>query len=233
VELFGKLSDYTVITTVDLKSDFSINQDASDRIKRAGGLAYEKYEQDDHFFGKYDDSFDALSDEELVARAADFVGEIVSLADPRLSERRDIEEIKRSVSDETTRDTLIKARRGQGKFRQAVFDLWGGCAITRCTVPEVLRASHIKPWSLCTGETANDERLDPHNGLLLTATLDALFDKGLISFDDKGDMLISSQLVETQRPLVLNLERKKIIGEELSSKQKKYLKFHRENIFRP
>ncbi|MGO7165362.1 HNH endonuclease, partial [Rhizobium johnstonii] len=58
----------------------------------------------------------------------------------------------------------------------------GRCAVTSCNLPAVLRASHIVPWR----EASNAERLDPENGLPLVATLDALFDVGLISFDDQG-----------------------------------------------
>jgi predicted restriction endonuclease len=65
------------------------------------------------------------------------------------------------------------------------------CAVTSIAVPEVLRASHAKPWAEC----ANDaERLDVFNGFLLTANLDALFDRFLINFDDVGKMLVSPRL---------------------------------------
>jgi predicted restriction endonuclease len=50
----------------------------------------------------------------------------------------------------------------------------------------VLVASHSKKWA----NSSNAERLDPYNGLLLTANVDKLFDSGLISFDDKGGVLI-------------------------------------------
>jgi hypothetical protein len=55
---------------------------------------------------------------------------------------------------------------------------------------DVLRASHIKPWK----KSSNDERLDPENGLLLLANIDILFEKGFVSFDDDGCMLVSKDL---------------------------------------
>jgi len=82
----------------------------------------------------------------------------------------------------TEKDALVKARRGQGKFREAVLSYWGNCAVSNCSELFLLRASHIKPWK----DSTNTERLDRYNGLLLNPNLDAAFDKGLISFADDG-----------------------------------------------
>jgi hypothetical protein len=105
------------------------------------------------------------------------------------------DELKKILSDpsipETTRMALIEARLGQGRFRSALIERWRqGCAVTGCTVLDVLRASHIKPWHASSPE----ERLDPANGILLSANFDALFDSGLISFDDRGRMIVSAQI---------------------------------------
>jgi hypothetical protein len=102
----------------------------------------------------------------------------------------------------TERNALVSARIGQGSFRTAVLAQWERqCAVTGCGTLEVIRASHIKPWRLAT----NTERLDPENGLPLVATLDALFDAGLISFASDGTMLISERLrVEEREKLQLN-----------------------------
>jgi hypothetical protein len=110
----------------------------------------------------------------------------------------DIADIERdrSIPDETTRKALIDARRGQGGFRRNLDVYWGhACAVTKCALRDLLRASHIKPWRYSTRE----ERLDPANGLLLSANIDILFDKGHLSFDDDGRMLISSRLSTTER----------------------------------
>lgn len=91
----------------------------------------------------------------------------------------------------TERDALVSARIGQGGFRTAVLAAWERrCAVTGCGTLEAIRASHIKPWRLAT----NEERLDPENGLPLVATLDALFDAGLIAFASDGAMLVSERL---------------------------------------
>lgn len=93
---------------------------------------------------------------------------------------------------QTEADRTAKVRRGQETYRRRLEDLWGGaCAVTGVAIPELLRASHAKPWAEC--ETGA-ERLSRYNGFLLTANLDALFDKFLISFDEEGEILISPGL---------------------------------------
>jgi hypothetical protein len=96
----------------------------------------------------------------------------------------------------TEAERLVIQRIGQDVFRDALMDYWGGrCPITGITEPGLLRASHIVPWADCT----DAQRLDVHNGLLLSALWDAAFDRGLISFADGGTVLESPQLSETAR----------------------------------
>ncbi|OAD42685.1 hypothetical protein LPB72_07185 [Hydrogenophaga crassostreae] len=91
----------------------------------------------------------------------------------------------------TTREALIAARIGQGAYRQRMLDLWGGsCALTGCSIATVLIASHAKSWV----RSSNEERLDEHNGLLLAASIDRLFDQGLISFNSDGQILLKESL---------------------------------------
>jgi predicted restriction endonuclease len=89
-------------------------------------------------------------------------------------------------------ERLVRQRIGQNKFRDALMDYWGcACAVTGVTIPEVLRASHTKPWAECSTDA---ERLDVFNGFLLSANLDALFDRFLISFDDQGVLVTAPAL---------------------------------------
>lgn len=100
------------------------------------------------------------------------------------------------VPKPTTRLSIGLARRGQGKFRQDLLTAWGGaCAVTGITHARVLRASHVKPWS----ESTNEERLDPNNGLLLCANIDALFDAWLITFTPDGTMDVSPEIDAEER----------------------------------
>ena len=91
-------------------------------------------------------------------------------------------------------------------------------------------ASHIKGWASC--ET-NQERLDGNNGLLLAPNIDKIFDNGFISFEDNGDILVSSKIdQETLNRLGLKLNTKPTVG-PFNKEQKRYLNFHRQNTFKP
>lgn len=91
---------------------------------------------------------------------------------------------------ETEREAIVKARIGQGQFRDSLIGYWETCAVTGCQEQGLLRASHIKPWS----KSEVTERLSLFNGLLLSPTLDACFDSGFISFDDSGMVLVSKKI---------------------------------------
>ena len=96
----------------------------------------------------------------------------------------------------TEAERMVIQRIGQDVFRDALMDYWEGrCPLTGITEPALLRASHIVPWSDCT----DAQRLNVHNGLLLSALWDAAFDKGLVSFADDGTPLASSKLSEVAR----------------------------------
>lgn len=129
------------------------------------------------------------------------------------------------VADETTRQRLIDARLGQGRYRRDLERVWESrCAVTGCDVREVLRASHIKPWR----DSTDAERLDPKNGLLLMAQLDALFDRGLISFDSSGNMLVANSLGHRSLPGVdLSAGLRCPVDASTAS----YLAWHRERLF--
>ncbi|MGG5837958.1 HNH endonuclease [Huaxiibacter chinensis] len=138
----------------------------------------------------------------------------------------DIDIITQDLSiDETTRTALIQARIGQGYFRAECLGLYPACPVTGITFQPLLKASHIKPWSSC--QTAK-ERLDPHNGLMLAAHIDTLFDSGWISFANEGDVLISNRL-DFGTCDKLNLPQKII---ELPKLSFDYLSWHREYVFK-
>ena len=126
----------------------------------------------------------------------------------------------------TERDAIVKARIGQGKFRTSLIDYWSRCAVTGCTETLLLRASHIKPWS----KASVTERLSLYNGLLLSPTLDACFDSGLVSFDDNGKILISPRLsVKDAQALAINSEMQL---HKIAPEHKTFLSYHRENIYK-
>jgi putative restriction endonuclease len=97
-------------------------------------------------------------------------------------------------------ERLVRQRVGQDIYRQSQLDYWGGaCAVTGIALPELLRASHAKPWAECDSD---DERLDVFNGFLLAAHLDALFDRHLMTFDPTGRALFSPRLDPQTRTLL-------------------------------
>ena len=93
----------------------------------------------------------------------------------------------------TERETIIKARIGQGPYRKKLVEIWHGkCSATDLAYEELLVASHIVPWALCD----SSERIDPYNGFLLAPNIDKLFDRGLISFTDEGKLLRSESITD-------------------------------------
>ena len=92
----------------------------------------------------------------------------------------------------TEAERIERVRLGQDLYRKRLMKVWGeACAVTGVKQPELLRASHAIPWAECK---SGAERLSPFNGFLLNVTLDALFDKYLIAFEDSGEIIISPTL---------------------------------------
>lgn len=127
---------------------------------------------------------------------------------------------------ETTRQSLVLARRGQGLFKDRVHRIEKACRVTGVDQPEHLRARHCKPWR----DSTNEERLDGENGLLLTPNIDHLFDRGFIGFEDNGDLIVSPV---AHRPSLSKLgidpSRTLNVG-RFSAGQMNYLGFHRDNV---
>ena len=128
---------------------------------------------------------------------------------------------------ETTRQALIQARRGQGLFKRNVAMYERECRLTHVDNPVHLIASHIKPWR----EASDEERLAAGNGLLLTPSVDHLFDRGFISFDDDGSVLVSP-VADTQslHRMGVNCSSPLFAG-RFNSDQRHFLDYHRQEIF--
>jgi len=128
---------------------------------------------------------------------------------------------------ETTRKALVHARIGQGKFKESVARYERECRLTNVGNPTHLIASHIKPWR----ESDNKERLDGGNGLLLTPSIDHLFDRGFISFGDDGDVLISP-IADCESLAKMGVQSEApIFTGRFNSDQKYFLNYHREQVF--
>jgi putative restriction endonuclease len=129
---------------------------------------------------------------------------------------------------ETEKSALVMSRRGQGLFRQRVGLIEQACRVTKVTQKEYLRASHSKPWR----DSNNEERLNGENGLMLTPDVDFLFDRGFISFENNGTILVSPVAkIDILDKMGLG---KHVLGGNVGSfaeGQKKFLEFHREKVF--
>ncbi len=128
----------------------------------------------------------------------------------------------------SVRDQQIRARRGQSLFRFRVFQIERACRLTGVSNPDLLIASHIKPWRLCA---TTHERLDGANGLLLTPHVDRLFDRGLLGFADDGAVLRSPSLPagDLERLGLARACARKVGA--FSERQRAYLAVHRDSVF--
>lgn len=127
----------------------------------------------------------------------------------------------------TERQQLILARRGQGKFREGVQQVESLCRVTRVDRPEHLRASHCKPWR----DSSDSERLDRQNGLLLTPSIDHLFDRGFISFRQDGGLLVSPVAhQESLARMGVPLQPEANVG-GFTEGQARFLEYHRDAVF--
>ncbi|MCA1491122.1 HNH endonuclease [Sinorhizobium medicae] len=134
--------------------------------------------------------------------------------------------LKQTVPDETTREALVKARVGQGRWRRDLLRHWSGkCAVTGLGVEPLLRASHIKPWR----DADNRERLDVLNGFVLGPAYDAAFDAGLISFEDNGSILLSPRLPANQLVAAGVSDSARV--QSLVDDHRRYLAHHRQSVF--
>ena len=128
---------------------------------------------------------------------------------------------------ETERTALIKARVGQGEFRNKLLEKYDStCIITGIHMPELLIASHIKPWAVSN----NLERLSEDNGLLLNSTYDKLFDCGLITFSDNGAIYISSQ-IDKRDVDILQLHNGELYNLKTNRDLSLNLEYHRDIVF--
>lgn len=126
----------------------------------------------------------------------------------------------------------VKTRVNQNVFRQIVLANYSGkCAVSGIDIPQLLLASHIIPWS-----TNENERLNPENGICLSALYDRAFDKGLIGFNQKYEIQLSNDLNKKNKenyfePYFSFLQGKKINLPAKYLPRKEFIEFHYDVIF--
>ena len=126
------------------------------------------------------------------------------------------------LPNETERKGLVTSRVGQGIYRRRIIHRWEyKCAVTGFDKLNVLIASHIVPWA----DSTDNESMDVHNGILLSPTYDALFDKHLVTFENNGKIILSTA-VETQAFHKIGVTGQERI-QSLSAANHDYLEKHR------
>jgi hypothetical protein len=136
----------------------------------------------------------------------------------------------RQLPTTTEAERLTIQRIGQDVFREMQMEFWSArCAVTGIDQPELLRASHLKPWKECATAA---ERLDPFNGLLLSAHWDAAFDGGLVTLEDDGTLLLSERLTLSARQLLIQNARFPLGVLNLNVAHRPYLRYHRCHVYR-
>jgi len=137
---------------------------------------------------------------------------------------REFEQKVRLLPLTTEAERLVVQRIGQDIFRRSLMDYWQRrCPLTGISDPALLRASHIVPWKVCETDA---QRLDVHNGILLSALWDAAFDRGLVTFADAGHPEFSPALSEAARS-----ELRWKMSLSLTSRQRENLAWHRKHSF--
>jgi len=142
---------------------------------------------------------------------------------------QEVEWVSSKITDDTERETtatnIVASRKGQGLFKSRITYVENSCRVTGAKGQKHLIACHIKPWA----ESDNIEKLDGYNGLLLSPHIHLLFDKGLLSFSDDGDLLISKQCDPS---IVEAWGIREINTGSFRHQQKSYLDYHRKNIYK-
>ena len=157
--------------------------------------------------------------------AHSFVWIISKMNDEKVIKKFNNDQVPYKQLEKKDRESVIKARNGQGLFRRLILRYWLKSSVTDCGCQSVLIASHIKPWAKCN----TVEAIDQYNGLLLTPNLDKLFDQGLISFNDNGTIIISSR-INNDDLSILGINNKMSLR-YIETHHLKYLEYHRKNIF--
>ena len=141
--------------------------------------------------------------------------------------------LKEINPDETESKSLVKIRRVQGFFRDAVLSSYEyQCAFCGFSIVPMLNASHILPWSRTT-----TQRADPQNGLSLCAFHDRAFDRGFMSLSEDFRIILSNEAKIKKKSLMLEIGLIKLEGEKMDLPTRflpdlNAIKYHRENIFR-
>lgn len=139
----------------------------------------------------------------------------------------DEEDLFIETKDEEKRYQIKQARKGQGLYRKQLLEECWYCPFTHITEPELLIASHIKPWR----DSDDNEKIDPKNGFALSPMYDKLFDRGYISFTDEKRVMLSKWFSQRTYKIIGLKENQFIQDLPIDDTRKRYLAYHRDNVF--
>lgn len=131
------------------------------------------------------------------------------------------------------REAIVKTRVNQNFFRAVILASYSNsCCITGLSIPELLVASHIIPWSV-----DEKKRMNPHNGLCLNMLHDKAFDKGLITITPEYVIKLSPSLSKVKykaglETFFIPFENRSIRLPQRFIPDKTFLKYHNDNVFR-
>ena len=177
---------------------------------------------DPYIVGRWiDGKFGLYSDDtvEEIKEEKEFSKESVSIAND-IEKELDLEGLEGEE-----RLAVAKIRANQSIYRKALLRKYKTCCLCGVANTDLLIASHIKPWN----KSESVEKLDAENGLLLCPNHDKLFDRGYISFDDQGNIMISSKLNDVDRVFTNVNEKMKIA---MSRQCRDYMNYHRTNVYK-
>lgn len=129
--------------------------------------------------------------------------------------------------DSTEKEMIIKARKGQGVFRDKIIEKYQKCIIKGICDKRLLFASHVKPWRT----SSNSDRLSSENGLLLSPLFDKLFDTGLLTFNKNMNIILSDKLTIEDRAKIYYDKHLRFI-QNPSIELKQNMEYHRDVIFK-
>ena len=148
-------------------------------------------------------------------------------------QNKQIEEINLEVFPKgKEREATIKTRVNQSFFRSVILSSYNSkCCITGLSIPELLVASHIKPWS-----KDKENRINPHNGLCLNSIHDKAFDRGFLTVTPDYKIIVSKyfndySVDKSVNDFFIRYDKQDIIKPERFLPAKEFLDYHFQNIF--
>ena len=156
----------------------------------------------------------------------DYSNDIVTYESPL-----DIQEEKKILDKDMTekdKGNLIRARKGQGLYRQRLLEECPFCPISGINDERLLIASHIKPWR----DSNDQEKIDPKNGFALAPNYDCLFDNGFMTFEYDKTIVVSPWISPMNQKRLGVYTGMKVPNLPLDAEREKYLQYHRQFIYK-